>query len=283
MASRRFPLLLPRLASRAALVGAVLLSPLAVAETITFKDPKGDDNGPGTYVYPSNAAYKPGSFDLTDVTIETSGAEITVSATLAAPIEDPWGSKGWEGNGFSVQMLFVFIDTDGKAGSGHKDGTPGLNVKFAEDSRWEKCLLISPQGSRRLQTEIDSKAKAMAKDLIIPKRVRVQGRKLVATYDAAAIGTPAKGWGYQVVVQSNEGFPSKNDLLTRPVNEIKGEHRFGGGHDFNCDPHVIDMLAGGATGDGGEKEAQHKALKAYTCNDDDENGGKQTEIGMVRR
>ncbi|MBT9559055.1 MAG: hypothetical protein IV100_23690, partial [Myxococcales bacterium] len=56
MASRRFSLLPLRLASRAALAGAVLAAPLALAETITFKDPKGDDNGPGTYVYPSNAA-----------------------------------------------------------------------------------------------------------------------------------------------------------------------------------------------------------------------------------
>jgi hypothetical protein len=38
-------------------------------------------------------------------------------------------------------------------------------------------------------------------------------------------------WGYQVLMQSNEGYPDKKDLLTRKVNEVNGEHRFGGGND----------------------------------------------------
>ena len=43
-------------------------------------------------------------------------------------------------------------------------------------------------------------------------------------------------------MQSNEGFPGDTDLLTRKVNEYEGQHRFGGGTDFDCDPHVMDML-----------------------------------------
>ena len=43
-------------------------------------------------------------------------------------------------------------------------------------------------------------------------------------------------------MQSNEGFPDGKDLLTRKVNEYEGQHRFGGGTDTDCDPHVIDIL-----------------------------------------
>ncbi len=64
-------------------------------------------------------------------------------------------------------------------------------------------------------------------------------------------GDPAS-WGYQVVMQSNEGFPDKADLLTRKVNEFEGQHRFGGGTDYDCDPHVMDILAGAGTGDASE-------------------------------
>ena len=74
-------------------------------------------------------------------------------------------------------------------------------------------------------------------------------------------------WGYQVIMQSNEGFPDKTDLLTRKVNEYEGQHRFGGGNDGDCDPHVIDLLAGKAVGDKSEADAQHQML-AYECNDD---------------
>ncbi|MCP4200732.1 MAG: hypothetical protein GY769_02205, partial [bacterium] len=49
-------------------------------------------------------------------------------------------------------------------------------------------------------------------------------------------------WGYQVVMQSNEGFPADMDLLTRKVNEYEGQHRFGGGTDYDCDPHAMDIL-----------------------------------------
>ena len=49
-------------------------------------------------------------------------------------------------------------------------------------------------------------------------------------------------------MQSNEGFPDGKDLLTRKVNEYEGQHRFGGGTDGDCDPHVIDILAGNGTG-----------------------------------
>ena len=49
-------------------------------------------------------------------------------------------------------------------------------------------------------------------------------------------------------MQSNEGFPAGNDLLTRKVNEYEGQHRFGGGNDGDCDPHVMDILAGKGAG-----------------------------------
>ena len=59
-------------------------------------------------------------------------------------------------------------------------------------------------------------------------------------------------------MQSNEGFPADEDMLTRRVNEFEGQHRFGGGNDYMCDPHVMDLL--------GDQAAQ----LAYECNADGE-------------
>ncbi len=58
-------------------------------------------------------------------------------------------------------------------------------------------------------------------------------------------------------MQSNEGFPAGNDLLTRKVNEYEGQHRFGGGNDGDCDPQAIDILAGNGKGDASEMQAQY--------------------------
>lgn len=260
---------------------SLLLVASASAQTVTMSDPKGDDNGPGTYEYPTDSVYKRGSFDLTEVEVKDAGANISVKVTFGAKIEDPWRSKDWKGNGFSLQMVFLFIDTDHKVGSGHTNALPGLNVSFDPASAWDKALIISPQGTARLQKEIDSKARKVKGDVIVPTSVRVRGRSIVALFPKSKVGSLNKSWGYQAMVQSNEGFPKKGDLLTRRVNEYKGKHAFGGGHDFSCDPHVVDMLAGKATGADSEKSAQHTALKAYKCDDEDPDGGTHAVIPMV--
>ena len=44
-----------------------------------------------------------------------------------------------------------------------------------------------------------------------------------------------------------------------------GQHRFGGGSDYDCDPHVLDLIV--APGSGGEDEIkkQHEILGKYKC------------------
>lgn len=238
----------------------------ALAGGVVLEDPKGDDDGPGTYVYPTDPAYKKGSFDLTKVEIKDKGDKLQIKVHLKVKLEDPWKSRDWptRGNGFSLQMAFLFVDQDHKKGSGHAEGIPGLNVRFKDDARWEKVVIISPQGNTRLKSEINTKAKGLKADIVLPIKVKVSGKKIIATVSKKDLGDPQAGWGYQLVVQSNEGYPAKDALLTRPVNESRGEHRFGGGRDDNCDPHVIDILG----------KNQHDVLKAYKC-------GQPAELPMV--
>ncbi len=264
------------------LAGAVWAVPEAAADTaVSLKDPTRDDDGPGTYQYPTDAVYKPGSFDMTSFEVEVRGGEVVFRVGFRVKVEDPWDSKAWQGNGFSLQFAQVYLDQDHKEGSGFCDGLPGLNVRFRPESCWEKVVLVSPQGRARLQAEVSQKAGAMKGGVVIPKVTRVKGRTIEAVVDAQDLGgAPRKGWGYQVVVQSNEGYPDAKDLLTRKVNEYAGPHRFGGGSDWDCDPHVMDILV--APGAGGEDEvkAQHEALK-YRCDPDRPEASPRVELPMV--
>jgi C-terminal binding-module, SLH-like, of glucodextranase len=213
-------------------------------DTIVLTDPVGDDNGPGTYKYPTGAEYKPGAFDMTKLEIVPNGDTVEFRLTLNGRIEDPWDSKAWGGNGFSVQMAFIHLDLDHKEGSGVLDGLPGTNVRFKPDEAWDKVVIISPQPPGRVNSEIETKAPQLKDRIIVPRLTRASGRTLTAVVDAALLGGPvSKSWGVQVLMQSNEGFPDKGDLLTRKVNEFEGQHRFGGGTDYNNDPHVIDIFA----------------------------------------
>ncbi len=241
-----------------------LVTGSAFAQTVSLKDPAGDDNGPGGYSYPTDAVYARGSFDLTGFTLKTNGAKTDVSVTVNGNLADPWSM----GSGFATQMVFIFIDKDQKAGSGYTKVLPGLNFEFAPESAWEKVIILSPQQPGRVKTEVEQKAGEMKGDVIIPARTRGAGRAISGTIDTAALGEgDPTTWSYQVVMQSNEGFPSGTDLLTRKVNEYEGQHRFGGGNDGECDPHAIDILAGDATGAKEEADLQHKML-AYECGDD---------------
>ena len=249
------------------LLTVLLFASTAFADKIVLKDPKGDDDGPGTYAYPTASEYKKGSFDFTKVEILDKGDKVQIKVHLKSKLTDPWKSRDWpvRGNGFSLQMAFLFIDQDHKAGSGHAEGLPGLNVAFEDDARWEKVIIISPQGNTRLKGEINQKAKSFKSDIVLPLKVKASGKKLIATVSKADLGSPAKGWGYQLVLQSNEGYPDKGDLLTRKVNQSGGDHRFGGGRDDDCDPHAIDILVPPAKGGKDEVQAQHEILKTNKC------------------
>ena len=191
----------------------------AAANAVEFTDAKGDDNGPGNYVYPTDGVYKSGSFDMTRFAATKSGDQVEFAVDVNSSLEDPWGM----GVGFAVQMIYVFINT-GKGA--HLATLPGLNVDFTAGNGWDKVVVLSPQ-----------------------KKGRVLG-------------------------EANEGFPAETDLLSRKVNEYEGQHRFGGGNDGDCDPHVMDLLEGSG--------ATQKDMLASTCGPTGESVKKAT-LKMIKK
>ena len=259
----------------AALAG-LLLASAATAQKVSFKDPTGDDNGPGNYTYPTDAVYKRGSFDITGFEVQAKGNKVDFDVTVNSPLEDPWGMKV----GFAVQMVFIFIDT---GEGGFTTAPPGLNITFAESDAWNKLVILSPQAMGRVKDEVTGKVAAdMQSAILVPTRTKGAGRTISGSVDLDQLGggDPSQ-WGYQVVMQSNEGFPADKDLLTRKVNEYEGQHRFGVGNDADCDPQVMDILAGKGTGDASEVQAQHDMLK-YECNPDG-SSKSMAVLKMVRK
>lgn len=263
----------------AVVVGALLAAPTAFAGAVKFQDPAGDDTGPGTYVYPTNAAYKKGSFDLVALSAKEKGSDVEVELTVNAAIEDPWDSKSWPnpGNGFSVQMFQVYLDIDGKPSSGEASALPGMNAVFAEDSRWEKMLFISPQSNKTITAELKQKAPALLDKVVLPRKVSARGKTVTALFAKKDLGADLDKIGWQVLVGSNEGYPKDGDILSRKVNEYEGDHRFGGGDDGEADPHFLDVLAGKGKGGEDEKAAQASMLKY------DAGANKRAVLKMVRQ
>lgn len=87
-------------------------------------DPAGDDNGPGTYVYPAAAEFTTGAFDLTRFAVHDDGVNVNFVVTLAGDVHNPWG-----GNQISVQRVNVYIR--GGSATGAVPALPGTNAQLA--------------------------------------------------------------------------------------------------------------------------------------------------------
>lgn len=263
-----------------------LLSPVAAAAPraagveLVFDDPAGDDFGPGTFVYPTDPAYIPGSFDLRRVALRDLGDAVEIQVQFEGAVQDPWDSRAWGGNGFSLQMVQIYVDT--APDEGFTDALPGLHARFEAGDAWDRVVLIAPQGSARLRAEVEQRAGAMKSAVVLPRKVSPTERGLVALVDRKALGgAPSARWGVQAVVGSSEPFPEPGNLMARRVNETAGAHRFGGGRDGDCDPNLLDVLTLKASGAAEEVSAQQRAL-AYECGPG-ESSTRVATLPMVRR
>ena len=69
-------------------------------------DPAGDDNGPGTYAYPTSDNFHAGAFDLTRFQVVSDGTTVFLRATLAN-LDPTFGSA------LGAQLLDVFVHQPG--------------------------------------------------------------------------------------------------------------------------------------------------------------------------
>jgi alpha-amylase/alpha-mannosidase (GH57 family) len=229
---------------------------------LALTDPVGDDNGPGSYVYPTNPVFKPGVFDLMKFTVTDEGDDVIFTARIAGPVENPWGSP----IELSVQTLDIYIDTDHQPSSGLTELLPGRNARVAPEDAWEYCLWVegwqqeihgaSPdEGPRRL---------GEVKAQVIPQEHTIR-----VTVPKKIIGDRPQDWGYLVVLTSQEGFPAAGNWRVREVFANAEEYRLGGGRDDHLDPNIIDILVP-------EGQSQQEILGAY------ETTGEQVVVPMVR-
>jgi hypothetical protein len=113
-----------------------------------LSDPAGDDNGPGTYKYPTNSAYVPGAFDLTGMEVYDSGDDYAFVSTIAGDVTNPWG-----GQAISHQRINVYL---GKGEGRAAPGLPGTNINvehawdsvIVTDGRFDGAGVYAPDGTR---------------------------------------------------------------------------------------------------------------------------------------
>lgn len=187
------------------------------------EDPVGDDHGPGSYVYPTDPVFSPGSYDLTLFQVGTEEDDLVFNFEISSPIGNPWGSP----SGLAVQTFDVYIDTDPGAGTGARMLLPGRNAALEEGNGWEYGLTVEgwqpavyvagPDGS----TEETEPSMSVA---VIGNQGKVVVRLPRTIFGE---GNPSS-WGFAVALLSQEGFPSAGVRRVRDIEPVAAQWRGGG-------------------------------------------------------
>ncbi|HVV18044.1 MAG TPA: glucodextranase DOMON-like domain-containing protein, partial [Pseudonocardiaceae bacterium] len=155
-------------------------------------DPAGDDNGPGTFRYPTAADFVAGSYDITRFQVITLGSTVYLRTTLKTLTPT-------FGNVMGAQLLDVYIDTPGAATTSTAAPFPSRNYTVAP---WSQRLEV--QGFASPVWE-DADGHSLGTPAVVASTV---ANTITIALPESTVGTPTNGWSLAEVLTGQDGFSS---------------------------------------------------------------------------
>jgi len=203
---------------------------------LDYKDPVGDDHGPGTYTYPTDVVFGPGSYDLTRFQLGTTDDELVLVFEVDAAIGNPWNSPV----GLSVQTFDVYIDAVPDAGE--RLLLPGRNAALGPDDGWDVAIAVEGWMSKVVRIGTDGSRIEDRPPMTITV-LRDEGRVIVRVPRAAlGVDTDPATWRVAVALLSQEGFPSAGVDRVRDVASSASQWVLGGGSGEPTATRIVDLL-----------------------------------------
>ncbi len=178
---------------------------------LNVTDPIGDDNGPGTYQYPTASNFQPGAFDLTDFQVVSDGTYVYLRTSIRN-LAPTFGAD------FGAQLLDIYV---------HDPSATQTSTQAAYASR---NYTIAPAGAWSERVE----AQGFAAPVWVDASGNTVGTAFMLTDDAtntmtlalpeAQFGTPGSGWGFTVVLTGQDGFQPDQ---ARAFTATPGSYSFG--------------------------------------------------------
>ena len=158
-------------------------------------DPTGDDNGPGTYQYPTDPSFHAGAFDLTRFQVISDGTFAYLRATLAN-LDPTFGATD------GAQLLDVYVHVPGASATSTAAAFASRNYTIAPAGAWSQRVEVqgfaAPVWVNAAGNSVGT-ASALAEQT---------DRTITVALPEAQFGTPASGWGFSVVLTGQDGFSS---------------------------------------------------------------------------
>jgi glucoamylase len=158
-------------------------------------DPTGDDNGPGTYQYPTDPSFHAGAFDLTRFQVISDGTFAYLRATLAN-LDPTFGATD------GAQLLDVYVHVPGASATSTAAAFASRNYTIASAGAWSQRVEVqgfaAPVWVNAAGNSVGT-ASALAEQT---------DRTITVALPEAQFGTPSSGWGFSVVLTGQDGFSS---------------------------------------------------------------------------
>ena len=155
-------------------------------------DPVGDDNGPGTYQYPTAPDFKDGSFDLTRYQVLSDGTFAYLRVTLRTLVPTFGVIDG-------AQLLDVYVHVPGASPNSTAAAFPSRNYSIAAPG-WSQRVEVQGFAAPVWQR---ASGGAVGTPFVLASG---SDRTITIALPEAQLGTPGSGWGFTVVLTGQDGF-----------------------------------------------------------------------------
>jgi glucoamylase len=156
-------------------------------------DPVGDDNGPGTYQYPTDSAFAAGSFDLTRFQVLSDGTFAYLRVTLRTLVPTFGALDG-------AQLLDVYVHVPGASATSTAAAFASRNYTIAPSGAWSQRVEV--QGFAA-PVWVNAGGGTVGTPFVLPVQ---SDQTITVALPEAQFGTPGSGWGFTVVLTGQDGF-----------------------------------------------------------------------------
>ena len=162
-------------------------------QLLDVSDPSGDDNGPGTFQYPTSGDFKPGAFDILRFQVFDSGADAVMRLTLR-------DLTPTFGNPLGAQLVDVYVHVPGATTTSTAASNASRNFTIATADAWSRLIQVQGFSSGRFE---DAAGASLGTPSVAANGV---SRTITIKVPKSALGQPASGWIFTVVLTGQDGF-----------------------------------------------------------------------------
>jgi glucoamylase len=162
---------------------------------LTATDLAGDDNGPGTYAYPTAPDFHAGAFDLLGLSVSQTTSDVYIQVKIAN-LASTFSSN------FGAQLLDVYVGHPGASTTSTSAAFASRNYSIAPADAWSQRL--EAQGFAPVSWVDPSHNSVGSAQLIVDQ----PSGTATLVLPTAAFGTVAPGWTFTVTLTGQDGFSS---------------------------------------------------------------------------